>query len=107
MVHLEWTVERVIELSIRHLAGNISHIAVWNATDDLSKGAAMKLVEKIWAMESIEFEGRKYRVKRGAGKVKTIVPVDENPPELTDYSIIQPSPIVELKGELTDEFKTA
>lgn len=103
VVHQEWTVERVIELSIKHLGGNISHIAVWNAADDLSKGAAMKLVEKIWAMDVIEYEGQKYRVKKGAGKVKIITPIEQPPPELTNYPIVQTSHVGELNGELTSE----
>src|SRR5690606_5321274 len=95
IVHQEWTVERVIELSLKHLGGNISHIAVWNAADDLSKGAAQKLVEKIWAMDVIEYEGRKYQVKRGEAKRKTLVPIEEKPLELSNHPIVQSSHIGE------------
>lgn len=80
IVHQEWTIERVIELSLNHLNGNLAASQVWQAADDLSKGQAQKLVEKIWAMEKIEFQGRFYRVHRGKGKVKTLVPIEEPEP---------------------------
>lgn len=71
-VDSEWTVERVIELSITHLNGNITAKAVRNAADDLSQRAAQKLVEKIWEMETIEFNGQAYRVQRGEGRMNSV-----------------------------------
>lgn len=73
IVHQEWTVERVIELSIKHLDGNMSANAVWKGADDLSKGQAQRLVEQIWRMPEIHFEGQQYKLVMGKGKVKTLV----------------------------------
>jgi hypothetical protein len=77
IVHQEWTVERVIELSIKHLDGNLSANAVWKSADDLSKGQAQKLVEQIWRMPEISYDGRQYKVVLGKGKIKSLVPLNE------------------------------
>lgn len=64
VIHQEWTVEKVIELSIKHLGGNITAQKVWqNAQSDLSQAQARKLVEKVWASDCVEFEGKQYTVK--------------------------------------------
>jgi S-DNA-T family DNA segregation ATPase FtsK/SpoIIIE len=78
-VDAEWTVERVIELSIVHLNGNITAKAVRNAADDLSQRAAQKLVEKIWQMDNIEFNGHRYELMKGEGHIKRLVATTSEP----------------------------
>lgn len=72
-VHQQWTVERVIELSIKHLNGNITWRHVYEAADDLSQSQTRKLVEEIWRMESVEYEGKSYVIERGKGHIKRLV----------------------------------
>ena len=73
VIHQVWTVDRVIELSIRHLGGNITARPIWEAADDLSQGQARKLVEEIWAMGTVDFEGKTYKVQSFKGKQKRLV----------------------------------
>ncbi|MBZ0282083.1 MAG: hypothetical protein K8L97_15190 [Anaerolineae bacterium] len=78
VIHQEWTVERVIELSIRHLGGRITWKDVYQAVDDLSQSQARKLVERVWNMNEVEFEGKKYRVQKGRSNLRTLVQVEQN-----------------------------
>lgn len=75
VVHQQWTVERVIELSLKHLDGNITAKRVWEAADDLSKNQARSLVEKIWKMRRVEFDGQVYQVEVGAHNRRMLMPV--------------------------------
>jgi hypothetical protein len=75
-VHQQWTVERVIELSIMHLGGNITWKAIYEAADDLSQGQARRLVEQIWSMDQIEFDGKTYTIQRGKGHIKRLVELE-------------------------------
>lgn len=78
VVHQEWTVEKVIELSLKHLGGNITAQKVWqNAQGDMSQGQARKLVEKVWAADCVEFEGKQYRVKL-VGNSRRLIEVETN-----------------------------
>lgn len=80
VVHQQWTVERVIELSIRHLDGNLTARRVWEAVDDLSKTQARNLVEQVWNMREVEFEGQLYRVERvrNSKYLKPVAPLLES-----------------------------
>jgi len=78
VIHQVWTVERVIELSIRHLGCNITWKKVYEAADDLTAAQARKLVEEIWAMKEVQFEGETYRVEKGRSNTKHLVKVGEN-----------------------------
>jgi FtsK/SpoIIIE family len=78
VIHQEWTVEKVIELSIKHLGGNITAQKVWqNAQADLSQAQARKLVEKVWASDCVEFEGKQYKVKL-IGNSRRLIEVESN-----------------------------
>lgn len=77
VIHEEWTPERIVELSIKHLNGNIAWKPIYDATsEDLSQGQARKLVEAIWATECIHFEGNDYRVERGEGWRRKLVKIE-------------------------------
>lgn len=78
IVHQVWTVERVIELSLRHLGGKITWKDVYQAADDLSQSQARKLVESVWNMGEVEFEGKKYRVQKGRSNLRTLVQIEQN-----------------------------
>lgn len=75
VVHQEWTPERVIELSLKHLGGNITWKAVYQAADDLSQSQARELVERVWSMKEIEFEGRMYRVQKNRSNTRSLVEI--------------------------------
>jgi hypothetical protein len=81
VIHQQWTVERVIELAIKHLDGNIGADAVWRAaTDDLSQNQARKLVERVWKMaaeEGVMFDGTLYKLQKLKGKQKRLTPADQ------------------------------
>lgn len=73
-IHQEWTTERVVELSLKHLNGNIAWKPIYDAaSEDISREQARKLVEAIWESKSVFFEGKEYEVKRGVGHKKQLV----------------------------------
>jgi hypothetical protein len=81
-----WTPEKIVELSLNFLGGNISHIAVWNEIKDegrLTYKQTRDLVEKIWGMDCIPFAGKQYKVQRGKGKVKTLVEIVDSVNSMT------------------------
>lgn len=76
VVHQQWTPERVIELSLSHLDGNISADAVWKAAkEDMSQRQARELVERVWVMakDGIEYQGTRYVIKKLRGQQKRLV----------------------------------
>ncbi len=79
VVHQEWTVERVIDLSIKHLGGNITWKKVYEAADDLSQSQARELVERIWNMPVIEHEGVSYQVKTGRSNTHWLKEIQPEP----------------------------
>lgn len=76
IVHQVWDVERVVELSIKHLGGRITWKDVYQAADDLSQSQARKLVEQVWNVGAVKYDGQEYRVQRGKGHMRTLVPVE-------------------------------
>lgn len=74
IIHQQWTVERVIELSLNHLGGNVSAKRIYEAADDLTQSQARELVEKIWAMEAVEYNGQTYRVAKKRSNVRMLEP---------------------------------
>jgi hypothetical protein len=77
----EWTPEKIVGLSLRFLGGNISHSAVWAEIKDenrLSYRQTRELVERIWKMDCIPFEGKQYHVERGSGKTKKLVEIAQS-----------------------------
>lgn len=89
VIHQEWTIERVIELSIKHLNGNITFTQIWKAADDLSKSQARRLVESIWAAGIVEYEGKQYRVTTGSSNTRHLVEIetDNQNAEMPDVSM--------------------
>jgi DNA segregation ATPase FtsK/SpoIIIE-like protein len=76
VIHEEWTTDRVVELSLKHLSGNISWSAVYNAaSDDISREQARRLVEVIWKADCVHFEGKDYKMQTGHGKQKRLVEI--------------------------------
>lgn len=73
VIHQEWTAERVIELSIKHLGGNVTFRKVYEAADGLTQSQARALVEQIWKMPEIVFEESYYRVETGSSNVRRLV----------------------------------
>lgn len=78
VVHQQWNVERVIELSIKHLGGNVSAKRVYEAVDDLSKSQAADLVEQIWTMPVVLFDGKSYMVEKRKGGARYLVEQSED-----------------------------
>ena len=80
VIDRNWTPEKIIELSIKHLQGNINWKPVHEAIkDDVTRETARGLVEAVWAMESIEFEGEQYKIKAIGGKAKRLRKVVNSP----------------------------
>lgn len=74
VIDQHWTPERIAELSIKYLDGNISVDRVYNEVkEDLSRAKTRELVETIWDMESVQVGEQAYAVKRGKGKIRTLV----------------------------------
>lgn len=70
-----WTVEKIIDLAMTHLDGNISADAVWKATkEDLSQNQARELVLQVWEMNPVMYQGQPYKVKK-AGRGRVLVPI--------------------------------
>ncbi|MBE0688988.1 MAG: hypothetical protein IH587_02555 [Anaerolineae bacterium] len=79
VVHQQWTPERIVELSLTHLEGNIAADAVWKAAkDEMSQRQARELCERVWRLadDGIEHDGTLYTVKRGKGHQKRLVPLN-------------------------------
>lgn len=79
VVHQQWTPERVVELSLTHLEGNIAADAVWKAAkDEMSQRQARELCERVWklAEDGVEHDGVLYTVKRGKGHQRRLVPMN-------------------------------
>jgi energy-coupling factor transporter ATP-binding protein EcfA2 len=74
-VDIKWTPQRVIELSIKHLGGNITWTAIKEAVEDLSQKQVRDLCETIWAMPDIEFDGVEYRIEKRSRGARYLVPV--------------------------------
>ena len=70
-VHQQWTPERIIEFSLKHMGGILAGRPLYEALQDenLSRQQVFALVEQIEGMGCVEFEGKQYQVQRqGRGK---------------------------------------
>ncbi|MBE0688688.1 MAG: hypothetical protein IH587_01025 [Anaerolineae bacterium] len=79
VVHQQWTPERIVELSLTHLEGNIAADAVWNAAkDEMSQRQARELCERVWRLADagIERDGITFILERGKGHKKRLVPLN-------------------------------
>jgi hypothetical protein len=81
----EWTPERIVALSLNHLGGNVSHIKVWEEIKEdgsLSRAQTRVLCERIWSMDCIEFEGKRYKALKGKGAAHRLVELEETVAEV-------------------------
>ncbi len=77
VIDRNWTPEKIVELSIKHLKSNIGWLPVHEAIrDDVTREQARKLVEAVWSMESIIYEGQQYKVVNGKGRTKRLAKVE-------------------------------
>jgi len=77
IIDRQWTPEKVVELSIKHLKGNIGWLPVHEAIrDDVTREQARQLVEAVWAMPEIWYEGQQYRVANGKGRIKFLKAIE-------------------------------
>lgn len=70
-----WTPQKVIELSLKHLGGNITYSKIYKAVDDLSQKQTRDLCEEIWHMENIESDGIKYSIEKRERGARYLVPI--------------------------------
>jgi hypothetical protein len=63
-----WTAEKIIELSLTHLGGNISARSIWDEIREsgMSLGQTRKIVEAIWARDTITHNDVTYTIKKKA-----------------------------------------
>lgn len=76
----EWTPEKIVALSLNHLNGKISANNIWMEIKDeggMSRNQVREMLERIWAMDCIHFEGRDYRVERIARGGKRLVEIEQ------------------------------
>jgi len=80
VVHQEWTIERIIRHSLTHMQppGILSARRIRDDIGDnnLSHAQCRVLVEKIWDMGRVEFEGEIYEVVTQRGNRKVLVKVE-------------------------------
>jgi len=74
-----WTVEKIIDLAMTHLDGNISADAVWKATkEDLSQNQARELVLQVWEMNPVMYQGQAYKVRKMKNGKRLELATDES-----------------------------
>lgn len=75
-----WTPERLVELSLTYLNGNVAHKPVWAEIKDdgnISREQTREMLKRIWAMDCIEYQGKQYHVAPGEGHVKRLVEISQ------------------------------
>lgn len=78
----EWTPEKIVELSLKYLGGNISHKIIWEEIREeggLSRNQLREMMERIWAMDCIPYEDKQYRVERGAHGARKLIEISQIP----------------------------
>lgn len=76
----EWTTEKIVELSLTFLNGNIGHTVIWKEIKDegtISSRGLRDLVQKIWTMNCIDYDGKQYVVERGQRNAKRLVEIQQ------------------------------
>jgi len=88
VIDRNWTPEKIVELSIKHLKGNISWLPVHEAIrDDVTREQARSLVEAVWAMEEIIHDGQQYKVVNGKGHIKRLKQVEATETQRSEQSL--------------------
>lgn len=59
-----WTVERVIDVALTHLDGNVNYRGIFEACEGLSRSQAQAIAQEIWDMPTIEHGGQQYKIKK-------------------------------------------
>lgn len=78
VIDRNWTPEKIVELSIKHLQGNIGWKPVHEAIkEDVTLKQARELVEAVWAMKEIVYNEQQYKVVNGKGRIKRLKPVEK------------------------------
>lgn len=77
VVQERWTVERVIEHSIKHMGGKISARPTFEdlKEDGVTFREATELVERIWQMDEIIYNDQQYTIIK-RGRTRFLVPVE-------------------------------
>ncbi len=80
VIHEEWTPERIIRFALTHMNGLVSGRRIWESIGDDSLGlpTANKLVEAVWAMAPLQFEGKTYKIEKRRGGARYLVEVPED-----------------------------
>ena len=88
VIDRNWTPEKIVELSIKHLKGNISWLPVHEAIrDDVTREQARGLVEAVWKMPEICYEGQLYKVVNGKGHIKRLKVVEDAEAQRPEQSL--------------------
>lgn len=76
----EWTPEKVVELSLKYLNGNVSHKAVWEEVKEdgrMSRRQVRELVEKVWQADCIPYGEKQYKVERGNHGARKLTEIEQ------------------------------
>lgn len=74
--HESWNVERIIELALTHLGGNVSASRIHKEVSEISRSQARDLAEKIWEMETVEHNEQIYKVSTRRGGARYLEPIE-------------------------------
>lgn len=82
----EWTPERIVELSLTFLGGNMGYNNLWAEIKDegaITRDQLRDMVKKIWAMDCIALGDKFYRVERSGRNLRRLVEIPQtaNQPE--------------------------
>lgn len=82
----EWTPERIVELSLNFLGGNMGYNNLWAEIKDegaLTRDQLRDMVKRIWAMDCIALGDKFYRVERSGRNLRRLVEIPQtaNQPE--------------------------
>jgi len=77
-----WTPEKIIELCIVHLGGDLSSDRVYEELKEsgIPRAQVRRLLETVYSMEPIIFNGQEYTIKR-IKKTRYLVPVNAHETE--------------------------
>lgn len=77
----EWTPEKIVELSLAFMGGNIAYNPVWQelkGDGTITQSQVRAMVQRIWEMDCIAVGGKQYRVERGERKVRRLVEIPQS-----------------------------
>lgn len=77
----EWTPEKLVELSLGFLNGNISLIPIWNEIKDeggISRSQLRGMLERVWQADCIPYGDKSFKAVRGAHGKRSLVEIIED-----------------------------